>query len=512
MAKAEKKAESKVSKDPIMGMMQDISKVRNLPMNVLLPIVEDAFSKAFRSSMPDDDVEAYYDEARDEFRAVKIMHIVDEPERRTEISLKDAKKLLKADNCALISGEVIENALVEARQAEYERLLELARNAGPDAAAGGIRSEEELEPANVELDAKVMREVKLSGKDTARQGSADTAKAAAVGDYVWELVPLDTLGRIAVQTLKQTMNSKMIDAEHKLIYDEFNSKFNSLVRGTVVRIDKRKRRRRGEDGREYVSENEYNDIIYVDVDGREAILLPQDQILYDDEPPVDFDGQMMRRYKPGFPKELYSINSNYFFAIREIKKNNKRPQVYLTRSDAKLVRLLFAKEVPEVASGEVVIESVAREAGSRTKLTVHSLNPNIDAIGACIGPKAIRLDNIRKELCNEEIDLVAWNENPAILIANAIKPATVSRVELYEEENTKHALVVVPDEQLSLAIGRRGQNARLAVKVTGWNKIDIKSESQYAEMQNDYFDDEYEDEDYEDGYEEDIDGLDHSEE
>lgn len=266
-----------------------------------------------------------------------------------------------------------------------------------------------------------------------------------LGDQVHEISPFEDLGRIAAQTAKQVISTKIGEAERELILAEYSDKLNELITGKI-------HRRRG-------------DTYYVDIGRTEAIMLKQDQN----------------------PIEHYSNGRRFKFVISEIRVSRdpqsergggRGPQILVSRTSANLIRLLFAGEVPEIESGEVEIMAVSREAGSRTKISVYAENPELDPVGACVGPKGIRVENIVEELRGEKIDVVEWNENPAILIANSLSPAQVMRVEIYDED--KAALVVVPEDQLSVAIGKEGQNARLAARLTGW-KIDIKDEGQYKE-------------------------------
>lgn len=256
------------------------------------------------------------------------------------------------------------------------------------------------------------------------------------GDVIKSKVSLSSFGRVAASTAKQIIQTKLLEAEKNMILAEFSERQNELVTGVIHRVQK--------------------GIVYVSIGRTEAVMLQQEQNPIED-------------YLPG---------RRFNFAICEIKVGKKGPTVYLSRTSANLIRLLFDREVPEIESGEVVIKAVSREAGSRTKISVYSENPDIDPVGACVGPKGIRVENVVNELHGEKIDVIEWNENPAILISNALSPAKVLRVEIYEDENA--ALVVVPEDQLSLAIGKEGQNVRLAARLTGW-KIDIKDEEQYKE-------------------------------
>ena len=176
--------------------------------------------------------------------------------------------------------------------------------------------------------------------------------------------------------------------------------------------------------------------------------------------------------------ETFQPNDKIKCYVQEVRKTTKGPEIILSRTHPGLLKRLFEMAVPEIYSGTIEIKSVVREAGSRSKISVCAMDPNIDAVGACVGPKGQRVQNIVNELHDEKIDIVRWDEDPAIYIANALSPAKVVSVSVWDEE--KSSYVIVPDYQLSLAIGKAGQNARLAAKLTNW-KIDIKSESQAAE-------------------------------
>lgn len=380
----------KESNDPLIRILEDMSKEKKLPMNVLIPILEEAMMRAYKYSEPNINVTAYYDSQNDVFRILRILEVAEE-----------------------VEDEYLDISVEEAR--------DMIRN-NPDVSD-------------------------LNGEEI----TADTEVKA--GDVLRLKLSIESLGRIAIQNLKQTMNSKILEAENHLILSEYQDKIDTLISGTVQRVHK--------------------NIVYVNIGRAEAIMTRQDQN----------------------PMEHYYPHKSFLFAIREIKITGKGPQVYVSRTDSKLIRLLFRREVPEIASGEVEIVKVSREAGSRTKVSVRAENPDIDPVGACVGPRGMRLENIIEELNGEKIDVIEWSENQAVLISNALSPARVMRVEVYEDE--KSALVVVPDDQLSLAIGKEGQNARLAVRLTDWKKIDIKDETQYNEYLKE-FEYEYEDEDEED--------------
>lgn len=254
-----------------------------------------------------------------------------------------------------------------------------------------------------------------------------------LGDIIEHEVTPKNFGRIAAQTAKQVVVQRIREAEREIVYNEFIEKENEIITGEVARANK--------------------NVVYVNLGRIEGIMTQSEQI----------------------PFENYKAGQKIKFYILEVKKTNKGPQIVVSRSHPGLVKRLFEEEVPEIYEGIVQIKSVAREAGSRTKMAVKSIDEKIDPIGACVGPKGLRVKNIVDELGDEKIDIIKYSEDPAEFISAALSPSKVVRVDIDEDE--KSALVIVPDYQLSLAIGKEGQNARLAAKLTNW-KIDIKSESQ----------------------------------
>ena len=237
-------------------------------------------------------------------------------------------------------------------------------------------------------------------------------------------------GRIAAQTAKQIVVQKLREAERGVIYDEFSNRDNDLIKGKVLRV---------EDGN-----------LIVEVGKTEAILVPSEQIAGEDFQP----GDMLRAY------------------IAEVKKGGKGPQVYLSRTHPSFLRRLVEMQVPEMQEGIIEIRGLAREAGARSKLAVSSKDENVDAVGSCVGQRGVRIQPVLEELGEEKLDIVEWSAKPGVYVANALSPAKIISVAISDDD--KSCRVVVPDNQLSLAIGKEGQNARLAAKLTGW-KIDIKS-------------------------------------
>nr|WP_295970386.1 transcription termination factor NusA [uncultured Bacillus sp.] len=246
-----------------------------------------------------------------------------------------------------------------------------------------------------------------------------------------EVTPKD-FGRIAAQTAKQVVTQRVREAERGIIYSEFIDREEDIMTGIVQRTDPK--------------------FIYVSLGKIEAILPSNEQM----------------------PNEKYKPHDRIKVFLTKVEKTTKGPQIYVSRTHPGLLKRLFEIEVPEIYDGTVEIKSVAREAGDRSKISVHSDSPEVDPVGSCVGPKGTRVQAIVNELKGEKIDIVKWSSDPVMFVANALSPSRVLDVIVHEEE--KATTVIVPDFQLSLAIGKRGQNARLAAKLTGW-KIDIKSES-----------------------------------
>ncbi|HCF70028.1 MAG TPA: transcription termination/antitermination protein NusA [Syntrophomonas sp.] len=255
----------------------------------------------------------------------------------------------------------------------------------------------------------------------------------SLDDIVYVEVTPGNFGRIAAQTAKQVVIQKLREAERSLIFEEFAEREGEIVTGTVQRIESR--------------------IVFISLGRTEGMMLPADQI----------------------PGERYELNQRIKTYIYEVKNTSKGPNIFVSRAHPYFLKRLFELEVPEIYDGVVEIKSIAREAGSRSKISVLSMDERIDSVGACVGPRGIRVQNIVTELGGEKIDIIKYDRDPGRFISNALSPSKVIAVDLNEEE--KIARVIVPDFQLSLAIGKAGQNARLAAKLTGW-KVDIKSESQ----------------------------------
>ena len=349
--------------------------------------------------------------------------------------------------------EAIENSLLTACKNHFGKADNIKVNIDPETCEFHVLAEKTV----VEKVEDDVTEISLAN---ARMIDSDYN----LGDVVNVEVKSKEFGRIATQNAKNVILQKIREEERKAIYSEYYSMEKDVVTGIVQR---------------YVGKN-----ISINLGKADAILTENEQV----------KGEV---FKPTERIKVY---------ILEVKSTPKGPKIMVSRTHPELVKRLFEAEVTEVKDGIVEIKSIAREAGSRTKIAVYSNDPDVDPVGACVGMNGARVNAIVSELRGEKIDIINWNENPAMLIENALSPAKVISVIADGEE--KSAKVVVPDYQLSLAIGKEGQNARLAARLTGF-KIDIKSETQaresgeFMDYENDYedYDEEYE-EGYEEGYEE----------
>ncbi len=310
------------------------------------------------------------------------------------------------------------------------------------------RNFDALENVDVKMDQQTgathvysIKEVMETANDPALEITLEEArkinKELKIGDTVEiEIVPRD-FGRIAAQTAKQVIIQKLRETERNMIFNEYNERKGEIVTGLVQKADKH--------------------IVVLDLGRLEGIMLPKDQI----------------------PTETYKVNDKIKGYVVDVERGEKGvPQAIVSRTHPDFVRKLLEFEIPEIYEGLIEIKSVSRDPGLRSKIAVYSSNENIDPVGSCVGQKGIRIQNVINELHGEKIDVIEWNADPSIFIASALLPAQIMAVDIKEEE--KFAQVIVADDQLSLAIGKAGQNARLAAKLTGW-KIDIKSETQFRE-------------------------------
>lgn len=277
-----------------------------------------------------------------------------------------------------------------------------------------------------------------------------------VGDIFESEVTPRSFGRIAAQTAKHVVVQRIREAERNMVYDQFATRKDDILNGTVSRVENRN--------------------VFIDLGKSEALLAQSEQL----------------------PGERYNHGDRLKVYLLDVRKTTKGPQLMVSRTHPGLLKRLFELEVPEIHDGTVEIKSVVREPGFRSKIAVYSKNESVDPVGACVGAKGMRVQSIVNELNGEKIEVVRWDEDPPVFVSNALSPAKVVSVTIYEED--KFAQVVVPDYQLSLAIGKEGQNARLAARLTGW-KIDIKSESQMEALLEAEAHDEADADAYEEGYE-----------
>lgn len=324
--------------------------------------------------------------------------------------------------------ETIETALVTAYKRNYDCEDENVK----------ITMDKETGEIHVYMQKEVVEEVENEKTQISLEEAQKINKKIKVGDILDnELVPKN-FGRIAAGTAKQVIIQKIREASREFLYNEFNERKGEIVSGIVQKAD--------------------GGIVVVDLGRLEGIIPVKEQI----------------------PTEKYHVNDKIRACIVDVEKGLKgSTQVIISRSHNDFVRKLFELEIPEIYEGLIEIKSVSRDPGNRCKVAVYSSNENIDPVGSCVGQKGIRIQNIINELNGEKIDVIEWNEDPSIYISSALLPAQVMAVDIKEDEH--FAQVIVPDDQLSLAIGKAGQNARLAARLTNW-KIDIKSETQFREM------------------------------
>ena len=302
--------------------------------------------------------------------------------------------------------------------------------------ADNVKIKMNPEKGNVKFYAtkQIVAEVQDAEREISLVDAKTYKKSYKLGDtFELEITPKD-FGRIAAQTAKQVVLQKIREVERDNSIAEFEDKEDEIKTCKIRRIEDKN--------------------VYVEIGGSqlEGVMLPQDQI----------------------PTEKYMVNDTLLVYVKKVKTSTKTAQVLVSRTAPGLVKRLFENEVPEIKQGIVEIKSIAREAGQRTKIAIHSNDPNVDAVGACVGARGMRVNAIVNALGGEKIDIILWSEDPLEYIAKALSPAKVLQVTALEGEKVAH--VVVPDDKLSLAIGKEGQNARLSARLTGW-KIDVKSES-----------------------------------
>ena len=350
---------------------------------------------------------------------------------------KHNDELLQAVNALVKLKKVPENIVFDALEMV---LLTAYKKEQGNGVKASISLDRETGKYKIYADKFVVADINPEDEDAINKITVAEAKKInpeyEEGAYIRIDVTPKDFGRTAAQTAKQVLIQKLREAERGSIFDEFSGREGDIITGTVKWSESK--------------------TIFVDLGRIEGILPSTEQI----------EG------------EFFEANQKIKCYILEVRKTTKGPEIILSRTHPGLLKRLFELEVPEIYSGTVEIKSVVREAGSRSKIAVCAMDPTIDSVGACVGPKGQRVQNIVNELHDEKIDIVRWDEDPAIYIANALSPSKVVSVSVWEED--KSSYVIVPDYQLSLAIGKAGQNARLAAKLTNW-KIDIKSETQALE-------------------------------
>ena len=337
-----------------------------------------------------------------------------------------------------ISKEVVISSLCDAMVAAYKKHMRVKEIENIEAYL-----DEQTGEIGIFKGKTVVESVEDPDNEISLAEAKEIDDAVELGDEVKLEVTPEQFGRIAAQAANQVLTQRIREAERNLVLNEFLEKKGTLITGIIQKVDDRRN-------------------VIVNIGKTDAIMPRKEQI------PGEY-------YKPGNRIRVFVLN---------VKETTRLPQVIVSHAHAEIVRELFELEVPEIEDGIVEIKSISREAGYRTKIAVWSNDPEVDSVGACIGPRGSRIQTIVGELKNEKIDIVRYSEDPVEYIVNALSPARVISVDIMADDEFAHeALVVVPDDQLSLAIGREGQNVRLAHKLTNW-KIDIKSASQMEQAEN----------------------------
>ena len=329
-----------------------------------------------------------------------------------------------------ISKDVLIDAIESALVSAYKKNYGTSQNVR-------VEIDRETGDINVYMRRDIVEEVEDEFSQCSLEEAQEVDPEYEIGDVIeYQVTPKD-FGRIAAQTAKQVVVQRIRETERGMIYDDYVGRQTEVVTGVVQRVS--------------------NDVVFINMGRAEGILAANEQI----------------------PGERYRSQQRLKVYVMDVKKTTKGPQVFLSRTHPGLVKRLFELEVPEIQDGTVEIKSISREAGSRTKIAVCTYDENVDPVGACVGPRGQRVQAVVDELGGEKIDIISWSEEPGKLISSALSPAKVEMVLINEAE--KSASVVVPDYQLSLAIGKEGQNVRLAARLCSW-KIDIKSHTQFEEM------------------------------
>lgn len=332
-----------------------------------------------------------------------------------------------------IKKELIVEAIVAALESAYKKNYNMTKNS--------VRVDFDIETGDVKVFSLLhIVEEPIEVNDITMEEAKEFPGSHTLGDIIEEEVTPKDFGRIAAQNARQVIIQRIKEEEREVLFNKFANRESEMITGKIQR--------------------ESNGVYFITLGSLEGVLLPNEQIM----------------------GETYEQGMRLKCIIKSVSQTTKGPQIILSRTDADLVKRLFELEVPEIYDGVVEIRSIAREAGARTKMAVFTLDSTVDSLGACVGKGGVRVNAVVEELGGEKIDIVKWHKDPEVYIANALSPADVIKVEILDENN-KTARVIVPDDQLSLAIGKAGQNARLSAKLTGW-KIDIKSLEQSKALKN----------------------------
>ncbi|MEG1559994.1 MAG: transcription termination factor NusA [Clostridia bacterium] len=325
-----------------------------------------------------------------------------------------------------ISKEILIDALSAALSSAYKKNYNCEANVR-------VTIDQDTGEFHIYIQKIVVEEVERPHSEITLEDAKEINKIYQIGDLLEVEAHAENFGRIAAMTAKQVVVQRIREAERGVIYEQFQKSQNEVLTAIVQRAD--------------------TNVVYIEINNTPGVI-PQQEMMQNEQ------------YETGMKLKVYVI---------EVKQSNRGPQIIVSRTHPGLVKRLFELEVPEIAQNVVQIRAIAREAGYRTKVAVYSTDQKIDPVGACVGQRGSRVERIVDELHNEKIDIIEWDNDPAVYIAKSLSPSKVLMV--YINESEKAARVIVPDNQLSLAIGKEGQNARLAAKLTGW-KIDIKSQSQ----------------------------------
>lgn len=327
-----------------------------------------------------------------------------------------------------IEKEILISALEAALTSAYRKSFGVNLNIK-------VKFNEQMNGIQAMAEKVVVESVKDENKETLLQEARRISPDLKVGDIIHQEISIGEWGRVAAQTAKQVIVQRIREAERASIYDEYKDRAGDILNVVVVRLDQRN--------------------VIINVGKAEAVLPYREQI----------------------PGETYRMGDRLKVYVLEVKLASKGPQITVSRTHPGLLKGLLKIEVPEILDNIVEIKAVVREPGERAKVAVHSEDKKVDPLGACVGVRGSRIQTVTRELCGEKIDIVAWSEDPPIYIANALSPARIFTITINEAERS--TLVIVPNDNLSLAIGRRGQNVRLAARLTNW-RINIKSDTQLA--------------------------------